>query len=118
MINGNLDQFLDTGWFSEATIYYDGYVYWCEATTNFESGINHFFVDRWRAKKGEDNLYHSLIDEHGELTDYDRILEIENSDLDMIKKQFLEARIFDGKSFWAIEKQISWLEEGTPIINE
>lgn len=30
MINADLDQFLDTGWFNEATLYYNGYTYWCE----------------------------------------------------------------------------------------
>ena len=27
MINGHLVQFLDTGWYSEATLYFNGYIY-------------------------------------------------------------------------------------------
>ena len=26
MINGNIEQFLDTGWFNEATLFYNGYM--------------------------------------------------------------------------------------------
>ena len=29
MKNGKIEQFLDTGWFSEATLYLNGYTYWC-----------------------------------------------------------------------------------------
>ena len=50
MINGNLSQFLDTGWYSEETIYFSGYIYWCEGDTNPETGISHFWVNRWRAE--------------------------------------------------------------------
>lgn len=34
MINGHLVQFLDTGWYSEATLYFNGYIYWCEAQSS------------------------------------------------------------------------------------
>ena len=62
MINGNLSQFLDTGWYSEETIYFSGY------------------------------------------------------SMDRLNKRFLEASIFDGKTFWQVENKIAWLEEGSPII--
>jgi hypothetical protein len=44
MINGNLDQFLDNGWFSEATLYYNSYIYWLEAQTDEIESV--FFIDR------------------------------------------------------------------------
>ena len=62
MINGNLSQFLDTGWYSEGTIYFSGYIYWCEGDTNPETGISHFWVNRWRAETEENKLYRSIID--------------------------------------------------------
>ncbi len=34
MINGNINQFLDTGWFTEATLFLNGYIYWLEAQAN------------------------------------------------------------------------------------
>lgn len=115
MINGNLDQFLDTGWFSEATLYYNGYIYWLEAQTDdFESV---FFIDRWKAQNEDNKYYHSILNNDGTLS-YDRVLEIHGSNLDLIKKQFLEATPFEGKTFWQVEKEIAWLDESTPIQNK
>ena len=34
-----------------------------------------------------------------------------NDDMDYVKKCFLEAKIFEGKSFWEIEPELKWLEE-------
>lgn len=55
MINGDVEQFLDTGWFSEATLFLNGFVYWFEAQYDPNTDINTFFVDRWAAEN-EDNL--------------------------------------------------------------
>jgi hypothetical protein len=32
-----------------------------------------------------------------------------------IKQQFLTAPVFDGKTFWQVEKDLIWVEEGSPI---
>ncbi|MBP3869938.1 MAG: hypothetical protein J6E46_03055, partial [Faecalicoccus sp.] len=65
MINGNLDQFLDTGWYCEATLYLDGYIYWCEGFTDFNKNVTYHFMDKWRAVN-EDNLYyHSILEKDG-----------------------------------------------------
>jgi len=34
--------------------------------------------------------------------------------LDLIKKKFLEAKIFEGNNFWEVENEIAWLDEGVP----
>ena len=117
MINGYLGQFLDTGWYTEATLYYNGYIYWCEATWDEATDITTFFVDKWAAENEDNTYYHSILKPDGTL-EWNKIYEVENKDLDLIKKQFLEAPIFDGKSFWQVEKQIAWLEESTPITRE
>ena len=117
MINGYLAQFLDTGWYTEATLYYDGYIYWCEAQWNDQTDIIHFFVDKWLVEKEDDTYYHSLLETDGSLN-WMRIYEIEDTDLDRIKKQFLKAPIFDGKSFWEVEKDVVWLEDGGPVIKQ
>jgi ferritin len=116
MINGHIEQFLDTGWYSEASIYYNGYIYWCESDTDFETKITKFFVYRWKAEMDKDMLYHSYCKSNGEYVGYEKIFEISNKDMDMIKKQFLEANIFEGKSFWNIESKLAWLDEGTEIV--
>ena len=36
--------------------------------------------------------------------------------MDRIKQRFLEAPVFEGKTFWQVEKEIAWLDEGQPIV--
>lgn len=36
--------------------------------------------------------------------------------MEMLKKQFLIAPIFEGKSFWQVEKDLTWVDEGEPLI--
>lgn len=117
MINGKTEQFLDTGWYSESTLFLDGYIYWFEAQIDKNTRIITFFVDKWKAISSENLYYHSLLNSDGSLT-WTRIYEVKGTDLDLIKQKFLEAKIFEGKTFWQIEKNISWLEEGDPIFSE
>ena len=114
MINGKLDQFLDTGWYSEATLYLNGHIYWCEAQYINEKNENYFFIDKWCATNENNKYYHSILNSDGTLS-WNRIYEDYNSDIELIKKHFLEAKIFDDKSFWEVESEIAWLEESTPI---
>ena len=50
MINGNLEQFLDTGWFNEATLFYKGYIYWCEAQFDEKKQTNFFLLTSGKPK--------------------------------------------------------------------
>lgn len=112
MINGDTEQFLDTGWYFESTLYFNGYIYWHEAQTGDKETV--FFVDRWKVQN-ENNLYfHTLLEADGTLH-WERALEIHGTDLDLIKKQFLESPIYDGKTFWDIEKELIWLDESYPL---
>jgi len=114
VINGNLEQFLDTGWYTEAELYYDGYVFWCEATTNSDTGNTEFFVDRWRADcDGE--FYHQYIGTDGKLVDYSRVLSMNGTDMDDLKKRFLMSPIFCSKAFWEVQRDIVWAEQGADI---
>ncbi len=114
MINGKLEQFLDTGWYSEATLYLDGYIYWCEAQKDALIGKQIFFVDKWEAINEDNALFHSIVEKDGRIQ-WLRVFEIETEDIENAKKQFLEAPIFDGKNFWQVERKIAWLEEGNPV---
>ena len=49
------------------------------------------------------------------LIGYERIYEDTDSDFDVLKKRFLQSAIFNGKSFWKIEKNLAWVDEGEPI---
>jgi len=112
MINGRTEQFLDTGWYNEATLFYSGHIYWLEGNTNFDSGISCFHVDRWKADLSEGVYYNSKITKDGQRVGYERIYEIEGSHMNELKKRFLEAPLFDGKSFWQVERCLVWVEEG------
>lgn len=116
MINGNLEQFIDTGWFTEATLYLNGFVYWCEAQYDVEKHENHFFVNKWRAINENDLSYHTIITDDGEPLEWECVFETYDSDLDVIKKRFLEARIFEGNTFWQVESVLAWLDEGAPVM--
>ena len=115
MINGNLEDFLDTGWYMESTLFYHGYVYWCEGYTEPDTEISTFFVDSWRAKCEDNKFYHEYRTTKNELLDEKRVFEEYGPDMDLLKKHFLEAKIFDGKSFWEVEKNLIWVDEDTPI---
>ncbi len=114
MKNGNIDQFLDTGWYMESTLFYNGYVYWFEGFTDSVTKINTFFVNRWRAKLTDD-MYFREYRINNNLVDYERVLEIHGADMDLLKKQFLETPIFDGNTFWDVESELVWVDEYTPI---
>ena len=106
MINANLEQFLDTGWYNEATLYLNGYTYWCEGY--WKQGKEkpmHFFVYKYKAQI-VDEIYSTPIDE-----EYETILDIWGFGEDDVKEQFLKAKIFEGKSFWEVENEIAWYDE-------
>lgn len=46
------------------------------------------------------------------------ILILKDNDMDIIKKNFLCSNIFDGKSFWEVEQELVWVDEGSPIVEE
>ena len=114
MINGSLDQFLDTGWFTEATLFYNGFIYWCEAQSDPITNYTTFFVDKCAVENEDNTYYHSLLEPDGTLI-WNRVFEISDTDMDRIKQNFLESHIFDNKTFWEVEKEIAWLDESCPI---
>lgn len=108
MKNANMEQFLDNGWFNEATLYYKGYVYWCEAIweKNKEKPM-HFFVYRFPAKVIDEDYFERIpVDKP-----YEYMLDIWGYGEDDVREEFLKAKIFDGKSFWEVEKDLAWLDE-------
>ena len=113
MNSRSLEQFLDTGWFSEATLFYNGCIYWCEASYDEKTETNTFFVDKWTAVNEGNRFFHSVLDEKGNLNST-RVYQDSGPDLDMIKKKFLLGKLFDGKSFWEVESELEWLDEDSP----
>ena len=106
MINANLEQFLDTGWFSEASLYLNGYTYWCEGCWNEErEKPMHFFVYKYESVV-VDKIYTKPKN-----SNYQTVFDIYGNSEEEVKEEFLKAKIFDGKSFWEVEKEIAWYDE-------
>ena len=76
-----------------------------------------FSVHRWRAINKDNKYFHSVCD-NGILLNWACIYEDSDNNLDLIKKRFLEAKIFDGKSFWEVEQELAWLDESSPVTKE
>ncbi|MDD6400240.1 MAG: hypothetical protein PUG10_01345 [Lachnospiraceae bacterium] len=115
MINANLAQFLDTGWFNEATLYYQGYTYWCEGDVDkTRDKPVHFIIYKYKSEihhKENGEIFTTRAIDNGNLIDYSVLIDIYGEDEDEIKEQFLQAKIFDGKSFWEIEDKVAWYDE-------
>ena len=111
MKKSELEQFLDTGWHTDATLYYNGRIYWCEGTINPDSNRFEFSVESWEVDVQDDQFFTSKTTSSGELLNYEIVFEIVVDDPSQAKKEFLEARIFEGKTFWEREHELLWLEE-------
>ena len=106
MINANLEQFLDTGWYNEATLYLNGYTYWCEGCWNEErEKPMHFFVHKYESVV-VDKIYTKPKN-----SNYQTVFDIYGNSEEEVKEEFLKAKIFDGKSFWEVEKELAWYDE-------
>ena len=92
MINGNYKTFVDN-------LYY-GY------EMNFSYKDKKFFIEGWR-KKGIFKIM--LIQFVPWLKDY--LWTYESKETSECVKAFLSAKIFDGKTFPEIEKEVEWLDD-------
>ncbi len=91
MINGNINEFIDK------------LVYGDEVTFVFEG--KKFFVQGYP----DDGIYTLYLDQWEPPAD-DYIFICRGSDKDYPVNEFLEAKIWDGKSFWEIEKEVEWVD--------
>ena len=111
MSSGELEVFLDTGWLNDATLYYKGYIYWCEGyVLKHEEGFE-YIVSRWRAESEDDCTFRSFCDADNRLIEFSIVYNNKQILLENLQKDFLSAKIFSGKSFWEIEHQVQWLDE-------
>ena len=110
MINAELEQFLGTGWYSEATLYLNGYTYWCEGYWDMTRKPSmHFFVYKYRSKIVNQRYTQRL--DNDIIGNYDIAFETWGENEDVVKAEFLKSKIFEGKSFWKVEEEIAWYDE-------
>ncbi len=116
MINADLEDFLISGWFNmEATLYLNGYTYWCEGVySSKNNGKFHFWVNKYRSivhKKENDEIWTSRMIENNDVVEYSTVLDVWGDEPEDVKPIFLNSKIFDGKSFWEVEQEIAWYDE-------
>ncbi len=91
MINGDPHDFIETIYSGQDVPYsFRGRKYWFQGYNKAEG----FFME----------IYHCD-------PPYDDIWSYFGSDSERCGNAFLEARIFDGKTFWEVEQEIEWLDE-------
>ena len=110
MINGDLSQLLDNGWYGEVQLFYNDHLYCCEGWRNHETSDFTFYGRKQKVKLNSDFVYYSYVTTDGEPVDYKVIYEATDVDIDRIKRDFLKAKIFEVKSFWKVEKNIVWMD--------
>ena len=109
MINGNLEQFLDTGWWNaDATIFYKGFIYFLDGYFD-DKDIMHLRIMKWRAKNIDNKTFEDILGPDGDFTD-DSEIWMEGPNEDALREKFLKAKIWEGKSFWEVEKELAWLD--------
>ncbi len=111
MNKNELEVFLDNGWYNEAALFYNGYIYWCEGYWNGNGDEDmHFFVYRFLADT-YDGVYVAKTDDNDALCGFDYVFKASGKNEAEVKEEFLKAKVFEGKTFWEIEKEIEWCDE-------
>ncbi len=52
----------------------------------------------------------SLLGDDDDLIDYDDSFEIYGDTYEGVREQFLKAPIWEGKTFWEVEKELAWYD--------
>lgn len=92
MINGNVNEFVDGLYYGDERIFlFRGEKYFIQGWT--ENNKNHLVLDKW--------------DPPGD--DYIWVGESERGAFCV--EDFLNAKIFDDKTFWEVEQEIEWVDD-------
>ncbi|AOZ95331.1 hypothetical protein [Butyrivibrio hungatei] len=91
MINGNTDDFVSKLWDGEEVIYiYNGKKYFSQGY-NLDDGRYRFELQLWEPQ--------------GEM-----LWKVEGLNRQESLEAFLKEPLFDGKTFWEVEKEIEWVD--------
>lgn len=91
MINGNVNDFVDKLYYGDELIFiYQGNKYFIQGF--FEEGIYRLYVDRWNPPS-DDYIWVGKGDNHNYPV-----------------KEFLDAKIWNNKSFWQVENEMEWVD--------
>lgn len=91
MKDADVNYFLDTLYYNDHTVIYNNKKYFFNPVCTDEDGISHF------------EIYKSdMNDENSEV-----IYSIANPNVEVCARDFLDKKIFDGKSFWEVESEMT-----------
>ena len=94
MKNGDVNYFLDTVYYNDHYVVFNKKKYFFNAVCTDENGISHF------------EIYKCDFDG----TNFQIIYSISNSDTTVCGKDFIDKKIFDGKSFWEAEADMTEID--------
>lgn len=93
MINGNPGEFVDRIYSCQDTIYiFHGVKYWFQGYTK-ENGLVHMEIFQYQPVQENCLWMH------------------DGETIEECQRAFLEAKLFDGKSFWEAEQDIEWTDD-------
>lgn len=93
MINGNPGEFVDRIYSCQDTVFiYNGVKYWFQGY-NLENGLVHMEIYQYQP------VQEACLWSH------------EGKTIEECHRAFLEANLFDGKTFWEAESSIEWVDE-------
>ena len=93
MVNGDPHEFVDHVYSGQDTVYlYHGIKYWCQGYTFRGTKVHHLEVFQYQPPSN------------------DFLWEYESESVAECMEAFLEAPIFDGKTFWEAEPEIEWVD--------
>ena len=92
MLNGDVNEFIDGLYYGDERIFlYKGEKYFIQGLTI--DGKNKLLLDRWNPP-AEDYIWQA-----------------ESKRGSFCVEKFLQAPIFDGKTFWEVEQEIEWVDD-------
>jgi len=64
---------------------------------------------KWRGKNNRKKYYEHILGPDGDFVDFNQ-MEMDGPNENALREKFLKAKIWDGKSFWEVEKELTWLD--------
>lgn len=92
MINGDVNRFVDNLYYGEEM--------------NFTYADKYYFIEGLLAN----GLYLLKLEQLVPLINYDDLWSCESESSQICVNKFLEAKVFNGKTFWEVEQDIEWID--------
>ena len=95
MKDADVNYFLDTLYYDDHTVIYNGKKYFFNAVGTDENGISHFEIYKY-GLNGEN---------------FEVVYSISDPDVEVCATDFIDKKIFDGKSFWEAESEMTEIDD-------